>query len=115
VRECARSQSLGPSTDVANDFDNSGGTVASPSASSGPLTKEKQMYYLGSHVSVSGGVFNAPLRAKELEATGFAMSINRALTESSGVKIVIENTAGTGGNLGSKFEEEIAMLKDFSA
>jgi len=165
------------------------------------------MYYLGAHVSVAGGVFNAPLRAKELGATGFAMfvknqrqwvakpytdaeieefkinmescgysadqvlphagylinlanpdeeahaksmgslmdelsrceqlgltmlnlhpgshlrkitteqgcarvamSINRALAESSGVKIVIENTAGTGGNLGSNFEEIKAMI-----
>lgn len=165
------------------------------------------MYYIGAHVSVSGGVFNAPLRAKELEATGFAMfvknqrqwvakpytvaeieefklnmescgfkadqvlphagylinlanpdeeahaksmealmdeiqrceqlglamlnlhpgshlrkitveqgcervaaSINTALAQSSGVKIVIENTAGTGGNLGSNFEEIKAMI-----
>ena len=165
------------------------------------------MYYLGAHVSVAGGVFNAPLRAKELGATGFAMfvknqrqwlskpytaagieefkvnmkacgyedihvlphagylinmanpdeeahaksmnslmdelhrcsqlgltqlnihpgshlrkitvregcervamSINKALADSSGVKIVIENTAGTGGNLGSSFEELKAMI-----
>jgi len=165
------------------------------------------MYYIGAHVSVAGGVFNAPLRAKELGATGFAMfvknqrqwvgkpltsadcdefkinmescgyksehvlphagylinmanpdeeahaksmkslmdeisrceqlglcmlnlhpgshlskitpqqgcqrismSINKVLSESSGVKIVIENTAGTGGNLGSTFEELKAMI-----
>jgi deoxyribonuclease-4 len=165
------------------------------------------MFYIGAHVSVAGGVFNAPLRAKELDATGFAMfvknqrqwvgkpytaadieefkdnmatcgyraehvlphagylinmanpddeahaksmkslmdelhrceqlgltmlnihpgshlrkitpeegcarvamSINRALADSTGVKIVIENTAGTGGNLGSNFEEIKAMI-----
>ncbi len=165
------------------------------------------MYYLGAHVSVGGGVFNAPLRARELGATGFAMfvknqrqwvakpytaaeieefkinmqscgytagqvlphagylinlanpddeahaksmeslmdeisrceqlgltmlnlhpgshlrkittqqgcervalSINRALAASCGVTIVIENTAGTGGNLGSTFEELRAMI-----
>jgi len=165
------------------------------------------MYYIGAHVSISGGVFNAPLRAKKLGATGFAMfvknqrqwvaksytkdeigefkanmadsgygsehvlphagylinmanpdedaheksmkslmdelhrceqlglgmlnihpgshlrmitvaegcdrvamSINRALADSAGVKIVIENTAGTGGNLGSRFEEIRVMI-----
>ena len=165
------------------------------------------MFYIGAHVSVAGGVFNAPLRAKELDAIGFAMfvknqrqwvakpytdadieefkvnmnacgykadqilphagylinmanpdeeahaksmnslmdelkrceqlglsmlnihpgshlrkitpaegcervamSINTALSKSSGVKIVIENTAGTGGNLGSNFEEIKAMI-----
>ena len=165
------------------------------------------MFYIGAHVSVAGGVFNAPLRAKELNATGFAMfvknqrqwvakpyteadieefkvnmdacgyraenvlphagylinmanpdeeayaksmgslmdelhrceqlgltmlnihpgshlrkisveqacervamSINTALAKSSGVKIVIENTAGTGGNLGSSFEEIKAII-----
>ncbi len=165
------------------------------------------MFYIGAHVSVAGGVFNAPLRAKELDATGFAMfvknqrqwvakpytaaeieefkvnmescgysaehvlphagylinmanpdeeayaksmnalidelerceqlglamlnihpgshlrkitvteacervamSINTALSKSSGVKIVIENTAGTGGNLGSNFEEIGAII-----
>ncbi|MDD2598902.1 MAG: deoxyribonuclease IV [Kiritimatiellae bacterium] len=165
------------------------------------------MYYIGAHVSVSGGVFNAPLRARELDASGFAMfvknqrqwvakpytaeeieefklnmascgftagqvlphagylinlanpddeahaksmaslmdeiqrceqlgltmlnlhpgshlrkitvaegcdrvasSINTALSQSSGVKIVIENTAGTGGNLGSNFEEIKAII-----
>ncbi|MFA7173006.1 MAG: deoxyribonuclease IV [Kiritimatiellia bacterium] len=165
------------------------------------------MYYIGAHVSVSGGVFNAPLRARELDANGFAMfvknqrqwvakpytaeeidefklnmascgftakqvlphagylinlanpddeahtksmaalmdeiqrceqlgltmfnlhpgshlrkitvaqgcdrvasSINTALAQSSGVKVVIENTAGTGGNLGSDFEEIKAII-----
>ena len=34
-----------------------------------------------------------------------AASINTALEESSGVTVVIENTAGSGGNLGSTFEE----------
>ncbi len=165
------------------------------------------MYYIGAHVSISGGVFNAPLRAAKLGATAFgmfvknqrqwvakpytndeieefaenmrrcnygpeqvlphagylinmanpdedahsksmkslmdeigrceqlglcmlnlhpgshlrkisveegcdrvAMSINRALAGSEKVKIVIENTAGTGGNLGSRFEEIRAMI-----
>ena len=34
-----------------------------------------------------------------------AHSINAALTETEGVTVVIENTAGSGGNLGSNFEE----------
>ncbi len=165
------------------------------------------MHYIGAHVSISGGVFNAPLRARELEATGFgmfvknqrqwvakpytdaeieefktnmdlcgyrteqvlphagylinlanpdeeahaksmeslmdeisrceqlgltmlnlhpgshlrkisveqgcervAMSLNRALAASRSVRIVIENTAGTGGNLGSRMEEISAMI-----
>jgi deoxyribonuclease IV len=165
------------------------------------------MHYIGAHVSIGGGVFNAPLRAKELDATGFGMfvknqrqwvakpytadeirefkvnmescgytaeqvlphagylinlanpdeeahaksmeslmdeiarceqlgltmlnlhpgshlrkisveegcdrvatSINRALAASRSVRIVIENTAGTGGNLGSRFEEISAMI-----
>lgn len=165
------------------------------------------MFYIGAHVSAAGGVFNAPLRAKELGATGFAlfvknqrqwvakpytdeeieefkvnmescgytaeqvlphagylinmanpdeaahaksmhalidelerceqlglamlnihpgshlrkitveeacervaMSINTALSKSSSIKIVIENTAGTGGNLGSNFEEIGAII-----
>ncbi len=167
------------------------------------------MYYIGAHVSVSGGVFNAPLRARELGATGFAMfvknqrqwvakpysngdieefkinmdacgykaehvlphagylinmanpdeeahaksmeslmdelkrceqlglsmlnihpgshlgritvdqacqrvamAINTALSKSTGIKIVIENTAGTGGNPGSRFEEIKAVIDD---
>jgi deoxyribonuclease-4 len=165
------------------------------------------MHFIGPHVSVSGGVFNAPLRAKELGATAFGMfvknqrqwvakpytnseieefklnlescgyqasqvlphagylinmanpdeeayqksmgslldevqrceqlgltmlnlhpgshlrkitveqgcarvaqSINSILEQSTSVKIVIENTAGTGGNLGSRFEELRAMV-----
>lgn len=160
------------------------------------------MYYIGPHVSIGGGVANAPINAKALGATGFGMfvknqrqwtaapysatnitafktqmkaegytttqvlphagylinlanpdetahaksmaslkdelkrcmalgldklnlhpgshlrllspqdacarvakSINTALAETSGVTIVIENTAGSGGNLGSTFEE----------
>lgn len=31
------------------------------------------MKYIGAHVSASGGVFNAPLRAKEIGATAFAL------------------------------------------
>ncbi len=31
------------------------------------------MYYVGPHVSVNGGVFNAPTAARELGATGFGM------------------------------------------
>lgn len=31
------------------------------------------MYYIGAHVSASGGVENAPLNAKEIGATGFAL------------------------------------------
>ncbi|MEI8138753.1 MAG: deoxyribonuclease IV [bacterium] len=34
-----------------------------------------------------------------------AKSINAALSETAGVTVVIENTAGSGGNLGSTFEE----------
>ncbi len=34
-----------------------------------------------------------------------AISINAALSETDGVTVVIENTAGSGGNLGSRFEE----------
>lgn len=34
-----------------------------------------------------------------------AESINAALSETAGVTVVIENTAGSGGNLGSTFEE----------
>ena len=39
-----------------------------------------------------------------------ARSINAALAETSGVTVVIENTAGSGGNLGSVFEELKAMV-----
>ena len=39
-----------------------------------------------------------------------ARSINAALAETSGVTVVIENTAGSGGNLGSVFEELKAMI-----
>ena len=172
-----------------------------------PVNEGTKMYFIGPHVSISGGVFNAPLRAKALGATGFgmfvknqrqwvakpyadaeieefklnmascgykpeqvlphagylinmanpddaahaksmqalmdevgrceqlgltmlnihpgsylrvitpeegcariAMSVNRALAQSRSVKIVLENTAGTGANLGSRFEELRAMI-----
>jgi deoxyribonuclease-4 len=39
-----------------------------------------------------------------------AKSINRALAQTQGVTVVIENTAGSGGNLGSVFEELKAMI-----
>ena len=39
-----------------------------------------------------------------------AVSINVALAQTSGVTVVIENTAGSGGNLGSVFEELKAMI-----
>ena len=39
-----------------------------------------------------------------------AQSINAALADSQGVTIVIENTAGSGGNLGSTFEELARIL-----
>lgn len=165
------------------------------------------MYYIGPHVSVSGGVFNAPINAKALGATAFGMfvknqrqwkaapyttevidkfreqmqekgyegskvlphagylinlanpddeahaksmgslldelkrcmvlgldklnmhpgshlrlltpdaacdrvadSINQALAETEGVTIVIENTAGSGGNLGANFEEIVRII-----
>jgi len=35
--------------------------------------KEFSMKYIGAHVSTQGGVFNAPLNAKEIGATAFAM------------------------------------------
>jgi deoxyribonuclease-4 len=45
------------------------------------------------------------------EACGrVARSINAALAETSGVTLVIENTAGSGGNLGSVFEEIRAII-----
>jgi len=165
------------------------------------------MYYIGPHVSIGGGVANAPINAKKLGATGFGMfvknqrqwtaapyaavdvkafkkqmktdgytakqvlphagylinlanpgeeahaksmaslmdeltrcmalgldklnlhpgshlrlitpeegcarvaaSINAALEKTEGVAIVIENTAGSGGNLGSNFEEIKAII-----
>ncbi len=165
------------------------------------------MYYVGPHVSIGGGVHNAPVNAKALGATGFGMfvknqrqwtaapyaeadvaefqarmfaegytaaqvlphagylinlanpdekahgksmaslldelrrcmtlgldklnlhpgshlrlitpqeacarvakSINAVLAETNGVAIVIENTAGSGGNLGSTFEEIRAII-----
>lgn len=165
------------------------------------------MYYIGPHVSIGGGVVNAPINAKALGATGFglfvknqrqwtaapyaekdveafkkqmkadgytpaqvlphagylinlanpdeaahaksmaalvdelqrcmalgldklnlhpgshlhlitpaaaceriAKSINRALVQTQNVMVVIENTAGSGGNLGSRFEELKAMI-----
>ena len=40
-----------------------------------------------------------------------AKSINTALAETRGVTVVIENTAGSGGNLGSVFEELKAMIE----
>lgn len=39
-----------------------------------------------------------------------AKSINAALAQTHGVTLVIENTAGSGGNLGSLFEELKAMI-----
>ena len=46
------------------------------------------------------------------EACGrVARSINAALAETEGVTLVIENTAGSGGNLGSVFEELKAMVE----
>ena len=46
------------------------------------------------------------------EACGrVARSINAALAETEGVTLVIENTAGSGGNLGSVFEELKAMIE----
>jgi deoxyribonuclease-4 len=39
-----------------------------------------------------------------------ATSINAALAQTRGVAVVIENTAGSGGNLGSSFEELKAMI-----
>lgn len=46
------------------------------------------------------------------EACGrVARSINAALAETEGVTLVIENTAGSGGNLGSVFEELQAMVE----
>lgn len=39
-----------------------------------------------------------------------ARSINAALAETSGVTLVIENTAGSGGNIGSVFEEIRAII-----
>lgn len=165
------------------------------------------MYFIGPHVSISGGVFNAPQNAKKLGASGFGMfvknqrqwraaaytdevvtafreqmiadgytaaqvmphagylinlanpdeeahaksmgslmdelercmalgldkinfhpgshlrkltpqeacarvarSMNSALAKSSGVTLVIENTAGSGGNLGAPFEEIRAII-----
>jgi deoxyribonuclease-4 len=165
------------------------------------------MYYIGPHVSIGGGVANAPINAKALGATGFGMfvknqrqwtaapyaaadidafkrqlkadgytaaqvmphagylinlanpdeaahaksmaslmdelhrcmslgldklnfhpgshlrlitpqaacervakSVNTALEQTRGVTLVIENTAGSGGNLGSLFEELKAMI-----
>ena len=45
------------------------------------------------------------------EACGrVARSINAALAETSGVTLVIENTAGSGGNLGARFEELKAII-----
>ncbi|MEI7900827.1 MAG: deoxyribonuclease IV [bacterium] len=41
-----------------------------------------------------------------------AQSINTALAQTCGVTVVIENTAGSGGNLGSVFEELKAMIDD---
>ncbi len=46
------------------------------------------------------------------EACGrVAQSINAALSETHGVTVVVENTAGSGGNLGSTFEE-LRMILD---
>lgn len=171
------------------------------------MTAQKKRYFIGPHVSVGGGVFNAPINAKALGATGFGMfvknqrqwtaapysdaavadfkqqmeedgftaaqvmphagylinlanpddeahaksmaslldelrrcmalgldklnfhpgshlrkitpqeacgrvakSINAALAETRGVTLVIENTAGSGGNLGAPFEELKAII-----
>lgn len=45
------------------------------------------------------------------EACGrVANAINRALLRTKGVCVVLENTAGSGGNLGSRFEELAAII-----
>ena len=37
------------------------------------MNKEKEMKYIGAHVSAAGGVENAPLNAKEIGAKAFAL------------------------------------------
>ena len=37
-------------------------------------------------------------------------AVNRALAATSGVSVILENTAGSGGNLGSKFSELAAII-----
>jgi len=50
------------------------------------------------------------LLTPEAACARVAASINAALAQTEGVAVVIENTAGSGGNLGSTFEELRAIL-----
>ena len=65
------------------------------------LGLDKLNFHPGSHLRLI-----TPLEA----CARVAQSINRALAQTHGVTLVIENTAGSGGNLGSVFEEIRAII-----
>jgi deoxyribonuclease-4 len=65
------------------------------------LGLDKLNLHPGSHLRL----ISAPVACERV-----AKSINVALAETVGVTVVIENTAGSGGNLGSVFEELRAII-----
>ncbi len=65
------------------------------------LGLDKLNFHPGSHLR---------LITTEEACARVARSLNAALAETQGVTLVIENTAGSGGNLGSRFEEIRAIL-----
>ena len=66
------------------------------------LGLDKLNFHPGSHLR---------LLTVEAACARVAESMNKAIAQTAGVTLVVENTAGTGGNLGSTFEE-LRMILD---
>jgi len=65
------------------------------------LGLDKLNFHPGSHLR---------LLAPQVACERVAKSMNAALAQTQGVTLVVENTAGSGGNLGSRFEELKTIL-----
>jgi len=65
------------------------------------LGLDKLNFHPGSHLR---------LLTPQAACSRVAQSVNSALAETEGVTLVIENTAGSGGNLGAPFEELKAII-----
>jgi deoxyribonuclease-4 len=65
------------------------------------LGLDKLNFHPGSHLR---------LLTPQAACSRVAQSVNSALAETEGVTLVIENTAGSGGNLGASFEELKAII-----